>query len=224
MGIARIINHILRPNGKAAFLKGIPYGTKILDVGCGNDSPYAAKMQRPDLYYVGIDIGDYNQEHPPALYADEYITTSPDNFSAEIDKLRNQMGAVISSHNLEHCSNQERTLQAVLSALRPGGRLYLSFPCEESKGFPSRAGCLNFYDDPTHKTVPSFEKVMAQIASAGLTVDYCQRRYRPRTGVLVGLLLEPLSVFRRKVMPGTWALYGFETVIWAKKGQGVLSG
>ena len=45
----------------------------MLDVGCGNNSPRIAKSIRPDIYYVGVDVGDYNQENGSIECADEYI-------------------------------------------------------------------------------------------------------------------------------------------------------
>lgn len=45
--------------GKGGFLKTLPRGSTLLDVGCGNGSPYWFKANRPDLYYVGLDVGDY---------------------------------------------------------------------------------------------------------------------------------------------------------------------
>lgn len=218
MRFKQIIKYTLSPRGKDEFIRQIPYGEKVLDVGCGNDSPYVTKTQRPDLYYIGIDVGEYRQWHDPAQYADRYIVTSPDGFVPEIDSLHGQMDAVICSHTLEHRDDPDRTLWAILNALKPGGRLYLSFPCPESATFPSRYGCLNFYDDPSHTTPPPFEKVVAQIAAAGVVINYSRRQYRPLMGVLLGLLQEPFSAYRRKAMRGTWALYGFETVIWATKG------
>ena len=105
----------------------------------------------------------------------------------------------------------------ITQALAPGGRLYLSFPSEASAGFPSRGGCLNFFDDPTHNTIPNFDRVRQALGEGGLTIEFAARRYRPLVKLLQGLLLEPLSRAKNRVLPGTWALYGFESVIWARR-------
>ncbi len=101
--------------------------------------------------------------------------------------------------------------------VKKGGRLYLSFPCEASLHFPRRLGTLNFHDDPTHVTPPSYAAVIDTIRSAGLDIVFGRRHYRPPVPFMLGLLLEPLSFVSKRVMPlrSTWALYGFETVIWA---------
>ena len=78
----------------------------ILDVGCGNNSPFHTKTVLPNCNYYGIDICDHNQTKP--LLADLYIITTPDNFSFEISKYSNHFDAVISNHNLEHCDDRKK--------------------------------------------------------------------------------------------------------------------
>lgn len=204
--------------GLIAFLRCLPLNSSVLDVGCGNKSPLYFKTQRPDIYYIGIDIGDYNQSTDSIAYADKYIVTTPTSFAAEIGNLKGQLDAVVSSHNLEHCNQPDVVLEAMLKAVKAGGSIYLSFPCEESVYFPKRFGTLNFYDDPTHIIVPNWEKIISKITSEGFLIKYSARRYRPLFLSIVGLILEPISLSTRRVMPfATWALYGFESVIWASR-------
>jgi SAM-dependent methyltransferase len=209
---------VLSPRGMRGFFNTIAKNGKILDVGCGNGSPFLVKVQRPDVYYVGLDIGDYNQTPVSLSAADRYIITSPKEFAEEIARLPDSFDAVISAHNLEHCDEPDETLQAMLMSLKKGGRLYLSFPCEESVSFPSR-NPLNFFDDPTHKRPPEFDRTVNAIRSAGFNVDFAAKRYRPLTLFLLGLILEPFGYLLKRNMPAgsTWALYGFETVIWASR-------
>ena len=53
----------------------------------------------------------------------------------------------------------------------------------------------------------------------GLDIEFCSQMYRPLLLALAGILLEPISSVSKRVMPArsTWALYGFETIIWSKK-------
>jgi SAM-dependent methyltransferase len=207
---------VIRRHGKTSFISELPIGARILDVGCGNDSPARIKTLRPDLWYIGLDIGDYNQTSSMSV-ANEYIITDPELFADQIRAFEAEVDAVVSAHNLEHCNHPNEVIMAMASALRPGGRLYLSFPCERSVLFPHRKGTLNFYDDETHQWVPQWAAVLDSIRGAGLKVDYAAQQSRSPVMALLGLFLEPISTARGRVMPGTWDLYGFESVIWASR-------
>ena len=215
-----IAGWVLKRRGKAAFLASLKSGLKVLDVGCGNDSPVRFKAVRPDLQYVGLDIQDYNQSQSPSLVADGYLIATAEGFAAEIAKFPQQFDVIVSAHNLEHCNGPDAVLEAMVGALRAGGRLYLSFPCEASVRFPSRrGGCLNFHDDGTHRVPPDFRKICDYLASRRIRIDFAASRYRPAVLFVLGLLLEPLSALMNRIMTAgtTWALYGFESVIWATK-------
>jgi SAM-dependent methyltransferase len=216
MNPKELIKRILRRNGKSDFLSKLSSNSSILDVGCGNNSPFRTKDILPNCDYVGLDIGDYNQTKP--IIADRYVLTTPQDFANEIGKFREIFDAVISSHNLEHCNDRDKTLQAMLGALKINGKLFLSFPCEESVGFPSRVGTLNYYDDSTHKlSPPNFDKTLSIIEVSGFEVEYAQKNYSPKILSFLGLICEPLSKMRNRVMIGTWEYYGFESIIIAKK-------
>lgn len=208
----------LRPRGKFGFVRGLPPGARLLDVGCGNNSPFELKTLRPDLVYHGLDVQDYNQQASVAL-ADAYVITTPAEFAQAIGRWQSDMDAVVSAHNLEHCDDPAAVLRAMAAALRPGGQLYLAFPCEESVRFPHRRGTLNFHDDPTHREVPSWPAVLQELERDGLRIEFMQRRYRPPLLAAIGLALEPLGVLLGRNMPAgsTWALYGFESVLWARR-------
>lgn len=216
------LQRLLRRHGKDAFVASLPACARVFDIGCGNRSPERIKALRPDLYYIGLDIEDYAQSVRSKGLADEYRTTSSALFAAAIASEQSTMQAVVSSHNLEHCDDQPLVIRSMIDALAPGGRLYLAFPCEASVAFPSRIGSLRFSDDPTHKQPPNWERVVEQISQLGANIDFMARRYRPLLPAAIGAALEPLSLAGRRVMPGgsTWALWGFESVIWATKTHG----
>jgi SAM-dependent methyltransferase len=206
----------IRPKGKAAFLHKLKQGASVLDVGSGRNSAYRFKSILPSLHYTGIDIVDYDQ----SLHnlADEYVRTTPEEFWQAIDKFTGKFDAVVSSHNIEHCNDRENTLRAMAKAIKPGGKLYLSFPSEKSVNFPSRKGTLNYYDDPTHtETPPNLEWVVDILEQSGCKILFSTPSYKPFLNRMIGMFNEPISRLRKKVMQGTWPLYGFESVIWAEK-------
>jgi SAM-dependent methyltransferase len=191
----------------------------VLDVGCGNHSPARTKRIRPDCVYVGLDVADYNQDIRSTALADKYLLCRPEEFVARLLALSQSADAVISSHNIEHCLAPEKVLRAMCDALKTGGRMFLSLPCAASVSFPSRAGTLNYFDDVTHREPPDLNRLLEILAEKKLTVEYVSRRYRPVPLFLLGVLLEPLSMILKRNMPlgSTWALYGFESIVWATK-------
>ncbi len=145
---------LIRRKGKMAFVKSLKNNASLLDVGCGNNSPIRYKALRPDLYYVGIDIDDYNQSRNPNEVADEYIYTPPDLFSDTISNFPNKFDAVISSHNLEHCNNPILTLKAMLKVLKKSGCLTFHSQVKQASHFQKDVD-LEFFDDETHKELPN---------------------------------------------------------------------
>ncbi|HUO53720.1 MAG TPA: methyltransferase domain-containing protein [Rhodoblastus sp.] len=203
--------------GKQSFFEQLPRAGTLLDVGCGNNSPSWTKQHLPEWRYVGLDIGDYNQTEPNL--ADEYILTTPERFCDAIELHENSVDVVVSSHNLEHCFDRSRALLAMARSLRSNGRMYLSFPCHDSVDFPGfRDGCLNYYDDTSHRDEPpDFGSVISALTKEGLRIIYATTRYQPPLDWVYGLKNEAESAKEKQTKPGTWAYWGFETIIWAEK-------
>jgi ubiquinone/menaquinone biosynthesis C-methylase UbiE len=212
------IASLLRPRGKLSFARSLPNGSAVLDVGCGNQAVVGIKNVKPTCSYTGIDIGDYNQTEHSKQLMDEYVIVDVDQFAMKLASFGPRFDAVISSHNLEHCDKPEATLAAIVASLKPGGKVYLAFPCAESVSFPSRLGTLNYYDDHTHKgEPPNFGGILRELQAREFKIEYATSRYKPMLLRLVGLALEPVSAFRKKVMKGTWEFHGFESIIIATK-------
>lgn len=209
----------LRPNNKTAFIQALPANAKVFDIGCGNRSAEQFKAIKSDLHYTGIDIGDYNQSSTSFVAMDNYICVPPEQFAQAIANVGTKFDAVVSSHNIEHCDKPSEVISAMCSVLKPGGKLYFSFPSEATVNFPSRVGTLNFYDDPTHQKVPDFDMITRQLKDEGMNLDVVKRRNRPLVHSAAGLLMEPWSALTKKVdsKGAIWALWGFESVIWASR-------
>src|ERR1700733_1739596 len=127
---------VFRRHRKIDFLTRLPSKCEILDVGCGSNSPYLVKSLFHDYTYTGIDVYDYGQTKPNL--ADHYVLVDRHRFPDGLLAFGKKFNAVISSHNLEHCDNRDDTLDAMMSVVKDGGRLYISFPTETSVTFPSR--------------------------------------------------------------------------------------
>lgn len=217
MVLKQKIARFLRPHGRAAFLATLGAEPRILDVGCGNNSPTKIRQTVPKCKYTGIDVGYYNLSELDPDGA--YIITSAKDFASEIGKFENEFDAVISAHNLEHCDDRDSTLRAMLDAIKMGGAIYLAFPSEKSVSFPKRQiGTLNYFDDSTHKDVPpEFNKLIDELNFSGFEIIFSAPNYRPFLLRYVGMLLEPIAFLRGAVLMGTWEFYGFESIIWARK-------
>lgn len=209
---------ILRPWGKFSFLSNIPKNSKILDIGCGNNSAFKVKIFLPDAYYVGIDICDYNNQNDANIYADQYILTDPTNFVKTISSVTGKFDAIISSHNLEHCNDRYGTLNAMIHKLNDKGKIYLSFPSEKTINFPKRKGTLNYYDDLTHVGLPpDFNLVLEILKEKSLNIIFSARSYKPFLLNRIGYFTNLISIFTKNVLIGVWEWWGFESIIIAQK-------
>lgn len=216
MFLKTMLRPLVKRHPKQSFLLKQSPNASILDVGCGNDSSWWVKSILPFSRYTGIDVGDDWNTKPSR--ADRYIIVKPEEFSEEIGRLSDQFDVVISAHNLEHCNCPEATFGAMLRALKDGGQMFLSFPCEQSVSFPSRAGTLNYFDDKTHRGIPpSYNSVLKTLNEHQFKIIFAKRNYRTFPYWMIGLCQEPFSSLRGKRLTGTWQFYGFESIIIAEK-------
>lgn len=60
---------------------------------------------------------------------------------------------------------------------------------------------------------------MDAIRARGWAIEYSRKRYCPWVLATAGLFLLPLAALAGRNLPGGvgWALYGFESVIWARR-------
>lgn len=220
-----ILVKLLKPKGKIGFLSNIKKFKNILDIGCGNNSVLTIKKHFKDIYYTGVDVKNFESISPEYSLnkishslIDKHILCEPENFAKTIENIQNLQDIVISSHNIEHCFEREKVLAAMLKKISSGGSLYLSFPCSDSVNFPKRKGCLNYYDGDDHLGIPpDFDEIIKTLKSKNFQITFATKRYRPIILLIIGLILEPLSFFLKKRFIGTWELYGFESIIHAKK-------
>ena len=218
--LKKLMYKIIRPNTKWDFVINLPIHSKVLDVGCGSHGSTKLKSKRKDLKYVGIDIGHYNFNEIDVNNCDEFILTTPEEFDKKIGQFDNEFDAIISNHNLEHCNNYIAVVLAMIKSLKKNGKIYIAFPAENSVHFPARNGSLNFYDDTTHINLIQFNAMIQLLKENGLKINYKTKNYQPIIPYLIGFILEPISKYKKTQMNflnGTWAYYGFETIIIAEK-------
>jgi SAM-dependent methyltransferase len=188
---------------------------RILDIGCGNNSPSTTKRWFPGCRYEGADIQRYNNsdEDVAAMDAFHLLGTDTPGYSAIPD---GSYDFVILNHVLEHMREPAAILATLCSKLKPGGYIWIAFPSLRSLSLPSSEDeTLQFCDDPTHVYVPDVREVANVLLANGVKVLHAGRS---REGFLttLGDITKLLKRLLKRMMTGRfsgrglWYLLGFE--------------
>jgi 2-polyprenyl-3-methyl-5-hydroxy-6-metoxy-1,4-benzoquinol methylase len=162
------IKHIERYRLAARF---IPPGCRVLDAACG--SGYGSSFLK-DCEYVGIDLDGSVLQYARQNYTGVFEQLP----LQEVSKL-GKFDAIISFETLEHLENPLSGMVALISCLKSGGCLILSFP-------------LNHPDDIYHKTIFTPEKVQ-NLFSESFGARHFKRTDFYQPGILIGELDQELS-------------------------------
>lgn len=191
-------------------------GSKILDIGCGNQgSVFLNQILKNPICY-GLDVQDYNQtEKSISLYKD-YRIVEPSKFSDEIKKFKVNFDVIIINHNIEHCNYPMAVVNNAINALNVNGFIFIATPSIQSEKFPSRKGTLNFYDDITHRKPINLLNLF-EINSEKMKLIYFTESYKPKFWTFIGFFVEPFSKLMRRKFIGTWDYWGFESILWMQK-------
>ena len=181
-------------------------GLRILDIGCGNNSPSTTKRWFPGCHYSGADIERYNNTIDGSGYP-----AIPDN----------SYDFVILNHVVEHMAASSPTLAVVCSKLKPEGYLWIAFPSLRSLSLPSAEGTLQFCDDPTHIYVPSIREISNVLLANGMKVLHAGRS-RDFVRILIGAAILPWALLKRMITgklssKGLWYILGFEDHVFAQR-------
>ena len=155
-------------NPRTIFIKTLPKGARILDVGAGDGSlvnlkkwpkplrndlrMYAYALEKGKNFdaYDGFEIGDFEKGAPK--------------FGAI------KFDAVFCAHFIEHIANPTIFVEWVSSVLNSGGRFYLEWPSDLSTKLPSREALSklgvnliisNFFDDSTNRSIPERASIIS---------------------------------------------------------------
>jgi 2-polyprenyl-3-methyl-5-hydroxy-6-metoxy-1,4-benzoquinol methylase len=102
-------------------------GIRILDVGCGNNSPSVTTRWFPGCYYSGANIQSYNLSDGDKAAMDDFFAVGTDGsgYSAIPDR---SYDFVILDHVVEHMTKPMDTLGVICSKLKPEGYIWIAFP------------------------------------------------------------------------------------------------
>lgn len=163
---------------RIAFLKTLPAGAIVADIGAGDGSLstfrdwpepkrrdlrlYAYSIEKGERFdaFEGYEISDWNKA-PPRF---DGIT----------------FDAIVCAHFVEHIADPTSLAKWAREKLRVGGRIYIEWPSPASTTLPSRselevAGVplviSNYHDDATHGVLPDRDEVMAQLSESGFSIE-----------------------------------------------------
>jgi SAM-dependent methyltransferase len=168
--------HAMHP--RCVFLKTLPAGAKVLDMGAGDGGFHVFRQwpapARPDirLYAYSLEKGAQFDEYD-GFELGNWEDGPPDFGGMKFD-------AIHCAHFIEHIRNPAAFIRWAASRLAPEGRIYLEWPSEESRFTPTLSelaaigfGRLigNFYDDPTHRELPGLRLMVRQLRAHGLQIE-----------------------------------------------------
>lgn len=188
---------------------------RVLDIGCGNNSPSVFKRWFPNAIYHGVDIQEYNLSDDDRVLMDCFTVVRPEqNYRSVISE---SFDWIVCNHVLEHMQAPYDRVNELCGMLRRNGLMYCAFPSVESLRMPSAQGTLQFCDDKTHVFLPSITDVANILLRNQIHVIYGGRR-RDSLRVLVSLPLFAWQMVRRLLghkmhARGLWPIYGFEASV-----------
>ena len=198
---------------------------RILDIGCGNHSATVTKRHFPNCYYHGVDCQEWNVNSRDQALTDDFFQVDLEN-PEELAVIEDgQYDAVICSHVLEHLNDPYSVISAMITKLARGGVIYIEVPAVRCVNFPRAKhgwygvrGCLNFEDDPTHRTLVDLVNVRKSLEQNGLQVSDVRPRRLWRRVLLLPLYASAGLILRGYIPASVvWDVSGFAETLIAKK-------
>ncbi len=209
----RIAMHVCPTKFLAARRILIDKAPRILDIGCGNNSPSTTKRWFPGCYYAGADIAQYNNTEGDLEAMDVFYPLGVD--GSGYDEMPDRsFDFIILHHVVEHMPDPAPILQKLCSKLKAGGVMWIAFPSVRSLSLPSAEGTLQFCDDPTHVYLPDKREIANILMASGIRVIHAGRSKDPARWV-IGFFVLPFAFLRRALTgrlasKGLWYILGFE--------------
>lgn len=186
LGLGEVDELINAALPRTQFVKGLPQGACLLDLGAGDGSLTIYKSwprpDRSDLKIYGLSLVPIDREaHYHAVAYSDFEGTTPVFDGVQFD-------AVVCAHFIEHMHDPRRVIEFFSSRLRPGGAAYIEWPHQLSKRFPPRwdfigrglpTSTMNFADDTTHVETWGMADIAEIALSCGLAVESSGRVRSP---------------------------------------------
>ncbi len=194
---------------------------RILDIGCGNNSPSITKHWFPDCHSSGADIQQYNNNNDDIAAMDAFyqVGTGGTGYSAIPD---GSFDFIILHHVIEHMPAPVPILSEICSKAKPGGYIWVAFPSVRTLSFPpATEGTFQFCDDDSHIYIPGVREIANVLLGNGVTVLHAGRT-RDIAREFVGAAVLPWALLKRLItgrlsVRGLWYLLGFEDHVFGQR-------
>ena len=150
-------------------LKDLPAGSLVLDAGCGGGSFNYGLF--PHLRIIGVDIRRKNWNQGTSANV-SFVLSDLVSFPLK----DSTFDFVVCQYVLEHISDLSGTIDNLASSIKPGGKLYLSFPNSASfddkfyrfAGLFAKYGMFKFRKILEHVQKLDFQRVVREFYRRGL--------------------------------------------------------
>jgi 2-polyprenyl-3-methyl-5-hydroxy-6-metoxy-1,4-benzoquinol methylase len=193
---------------------------RILDIGCGNNSPSTTKHWFPGCHYSGADIEQYNNNADDLAAMDAFYLLGTDGSGYSAIPV-SSYDFIILHHVVEHMPVPAPILNAICTKLKPGGYIWIAFPSLRSLSLPSAEGTLQFCDDPTHVYVPDIREISNILLANGVKVLDAGRS-RSFVREMIGAIVLPWALLKKLITGrlsaiGLWYILGFEDHVFGQR-------
>jgi SAM-dependent methyltransferase len=152
--------------------KGIPFNSKILDVGSGTGK-YLLELYEIGFHNIsGID--PYNSE---VIYLNNDIII----YNKDLTEIEGTYDFIMLNHSLEHMEDQHQVFQYLTKLLNPSGKILVRIPVMGGEGWRKYGTNWFQIDAPRHyfiHTVKSFEILCRKYGFKMLSIDFDSNDYQ----------------------------------------------
>lgn len=151
-----------------AFLRGVPHGGTVVDLGCGDGALLLAmRRERPDARLMGVDFAVSTSQREKMEKAGITVIES----ALEAAQLPDDVSLVIMNQVIEHLWDVDACMEKVRSCLRTGGMFSVCTPNTDGYDRPwFHDGAWGGYYFPRHLNLFSREGLSRYLECFGLRV------------------------------------------------------
>jgi SAM-dependent methyltransferase len=178
LGRDRVMELYFTFHPRTAFLKNLPRGSSVVDIGAG-DGSLSVFASWPEPKRTDLELHAYSIEKGKAF--DQFKSYELSDWNASPPEFQGRkFDAVVCAHFIEHIADPLSFVDWAARKLNPGGRVYLEWPSPASLQLPSRAELeplgvplmiSRFDDDCTHRALPDGDAISAACIARGFVIE-----------------------------------------------------